>query len=391
MRQHPISGTLIFLKPIASDAGYYQCFADNIHGVASSNIVTLKNEFVNKVDQKEVEVVEVNLGYPARLTCDVPDAFPELEVTWSKLKPNGALRVLRGRRLTVDPKGSLWFTNVTIADSFRNDSYYACLLNSKALNRFIIGNRVQLKVLPLLLKRQGYPPVRQFVSTDQSTEIGGKTEFFCIYGGTPLPETNWTKDGELIEFSARIKLENFGRSLVILNTTEADKGMYACEVWNEKAGKFFNNFKLDVEVAPSFIKEPESLTMLAGSIVSFECEAVGVPAPTTEWIFNSKPIDQAPENHNRTVTRDRIIIRNVFEDDVGNYGCNASNSRGYVYKEFHLNVIEVSTAINVDEAAEEEKADPELKREEQGVHQEPEGTENETRTEEAIETTTLSE
>lgn len=38
------------------------------------------------------------------------------------------------------------------------------------------------------------------------------------------------------------------------------------------------------------------------------------------------------------VTSDSIIITDLVKKDTGNYGCNATNSIGYVYKDVYINV-----------------------------------------------------
>lgn len=314
--------------------------------------MTLKNAFVNAVPEKEMEIVEAYLGSPLRLRCDLPDAYPKVDVTWSKQKINGSIKVLRDPRFTTDPEGSLWFTNVIRSDEFQNDTFYACFMTLKYLNRYIPGNKIQLVVLPSVLKRKEYRPIRQYVSSDQTTVVGGKVEFFCIYGGNPMPQTNWTKDGEAIDFNNRTRLENHKRSLVITNVTEADNGTYSCEVWNGVGDRHLNTFELDVEVPPYFVREIESTSVAEGNDVTFECDVSGVPIPAIEWRFNLKPIAQAPRNPHRTVTSGIIIIRQVSKDDMGNYGCNASNSRGYAYKDFFLDVIKVPTETEPPEEAE---------------------------------------
>jgi hypothetical protein len=69
------------------------------------------------------------------------------------------------------------------------------------------------------------------------------------------------------------------------------------------------------------------------------CEAKGVPKPAIQWIYNGKPIDQAAPNPRRTVQANKIVIKRLVKSDTGNYGCNATNSIGYVYKDVYVNVL----------------------------------------------------
>lgn len=68
------------------------------------------------------------------------------------------------------------------------------------------------------------------------------------------------------------------------------------------------------------------------------CKAQGTPVPQISWIHNGKPIEQAEPNPRRQVTADTIIISDLTKKDTGNYGCNATNSVGYVYKDIYINV-----------------------------------------------------
>lgn len=71
----------------------------------------------------------------------------------------------------------------------------------------------------------------------------------------------------------------------------------------------------------------------------FHCKASGNPEPQIHWIYNGKPISQAPPNPRRKVSTNSIIIEKLEKKDTGNYGCNATNSLGYVYRDVYVNVL----------------------------------------------------
>jgi hypothetical protein len=73
--------------------------------------------------------------------------------------------------------------------------------------------------------------------------------------------------------------------------------------------------------------------------IEFHCKASGVPEPQIKWIHNGRPISEAPINIRRKVTPNSIVIQNLKKNDTGNYGCNATNSLGYVYKDVYVNVL----------------------------------------------------
>lgn len=78
-----------------------------------------------------------------------------------------------------------------------------------------------------------------------------------------------------------------------------------------------------------------------GETVEFRCEASGSPEPEIKWIYNGKPLEVAPPNPRRSVSNNRIVISNLEKKDTANYGCNATNSIGYVYKDVYVNVLGV--------------------------------------------------
>lgn len=90
---------------------------------------------------------------------------------------------------------------------------------------------------------------------------------------------------------------------------------------------------------PYFTEEPQIRTAAEGETVEFNCEASGVPEPEIKWIHNGKPIAESPPNTRRRVYKNKIVIENLNKKDTGNYGCNATNSLGYVYKDVYINVL----------------------------------------------------
>lgn len=76
-----------------------------------------------------------------------------------------------------------------------------------------------------------------------------------------------------------------------------------------------------------------------GETAVIRCEASGNPEPVIKWIHNGRPLSEAPLNPRRSVTSNSITITPLTKNDTGNYGCNATNSHGYVYKDVYINVL----------------------------------------------------
>jgi neuronal cell adhesion protein len=85
--------------------------------------------------------------------------------------------------------------------------------------------------------------------------------------------------------------------------------------------------------------EPEIVNAAEEETVEFHCEASGLPEPQIKWIHNGLPIEQAPHNPRRLVKQNKITIERLVKSDTGNYGCNATNILGYVYKDVYVNVL----------------------------------------------------
>ena len=143
----------------------------------------------------------------------------------------------------------------------------------------------------------------------------------------------------------RIKMNNFGKSLVIQRVDFEDEDEYVCTVSNGVGTAQTRGFNLRLESVPYFTKEPEVKNAAEGETVEFECDAVAVPRPEIKWIHNGRPLSEAEPNPRRVVTPNKITIRNLRKSDTGNYGCNATNNNGYVYKDVYVNVLELPPEI----------------------------------------------
>lgn len=347
MSQQPGRGTLVITSPRDEDLGQYQCFAENEHGIATSNSVFVRKAELNSFKVEDIKTNSVSEGEPFKLQCQPPDGWPKPNVYWMIQNPEGAMSAINNSRMTLDPEGNLWFSNVTRYDASEN-FYYICSAISLFRNEYRLSGKVLLNVVQTGISptQNRHAPTRQYVTRKNEVALRGKkVELYCIYGGTPLPQTVWTKDGRAIPWSDRITQGNYGKSLVIVHATFEDRGSYTCEASNGVGSVQSYSINLDVLATPYFTVEPEVVNAAEDEVAEFRCEATGVPEPTIKWIHNGKPIAQSPPNDRRTVGENSIVIRKLNKKDTGNYGCNATNSLGYVYKDVFLNVLALPPEI----------------------------------------------
>lgn len=347
MSQQPGRGTIVITRPRGEDLGQYQCFAENEHGVATSNSVFVRKSELNTFKDEQPKTLSASEGEPFKLQCQPPDGWPKPSVYWLIQMEDGGIKSINNSRMTLDPEGNLHFSNVTRFDS-SDGFHYACAATSVFRNEYKLGNYVYLDVVQTGISptQNRFPPTLQYVSRKNEVALHGKrVELFCIYGGTPLPQTIWSKDGRPIHWNDRLTQGNYGKSLVIRHAEFEDAGSYTCEVSNGVGNAQSYSIHLMVNAVPYFTIEPEMQTGAEDESVEFKCEASGVPEPVIKWVHNGKPIAESPPNPRRIVSTNSIVINGLLKEDTGNYGCNATNSLGYVYKDVYLNVLALPPEI----------------------------------------------
>lgn len=127
-----------------------------------------------------------NEGEPFKLECQPPDGWPKPVVYWIILYNTDAFKSINNSRMTLDPEGNLWFSNLTRADETEN-FMYACAASSNTRLEYKIGNRIKLQVRQAGVNaaQNKNPPIKQYVSRKNEVAVRGKSvELYCIYGGT---------------------------------------------------------------------------------------------------------------------------------------------------------------------------------------------------------------
>ncbi|XP_046681889.1 neogenin isoform X3 [Homalodisca vitripennis] len=164
----------------------------------------------------------------------------------------------------------------------------------------------------------------------------GQTALFsCLVEGNPPPLVTWIKDGRpLVLDETRMIILPSG-SLEIESVQVSDRGNYRCNVSGHGQHRLSDRAILQVDqdlesaaslMAPTFIAKPRSTVATEGSTVTLECAANGTPNPWLVWLKDGVPIDLADLDTNCILLgTGSLQMRDVEEDDAGNYQCRAEN------------------------------------------------------------------
>ncbi|XP_039550687.1 neurofascin homolog (chicken) a isoform X11 [Pimephales promelas] len=348
------SGTLEFRssgKPEDYE-GEYQCFASNDFGTAISNKILLRVSKSPLWPKEVLEPVTVREGASLVLPCNPPPGLPPPETFWMD---SSIMPIPQDKRVSMGLNGDLFFSNVLAKDAI---SDYSC--NA----RFEFTHTIQQKN-PYTLKVQTKEPyndtflnstdlygVRNVPETQPtflspkgiaSSKIvlrGEQLLLECIAAGVPTPSINWFKRGGDLP-AKKVKLENFNKTLRILNVSEEDSGGYIC-MGSNKIGSIRHAVEVHVKAAPYWLDKPTNLVLAPDENGRLVCRANGNPKPTIQWLVNGEPIESSLPNLNQEVLGDTIMFHSVQIGTSAVYQCNASNEHGYLLANAFVSILDMA-------------------------------------------------
>ncbi|KAM4810628.1 fibroblast growth factor receptor 3 isoform 1-T1 [Rhinophrynus dorsalis] len=182
--------------------------------------------------------------------------------------------------------------------------------------------------------------------------------FRCPAAGTPTPTIYWLKNGKEFKGEHRIggiKLRHLQWSLVMESVVPSDKGNYTCVVEN-KYGSIRQTYQLDVLERSSHrpilqAGLPANQTVVVGSDVEFHCKVYSDAQPHIQWLkhleINGSKYgpDGVPyvtilkSSTSKSAEADTILsLKNVTEQNQGQYVCRANNFIGVAEESFWLHI-----------------------------------------------------
>ncbi|XP_065222721.1 neuroglian-like [Planococcus citri] len=351
---NPTMGFLNIQNPKSSDAGVYQCFAKNKWGISGSKMLHVRQIKLEPPKNYSVIVKQVFEGELVNFTCEQPDGYPKPFVKWGKYIDEPTFESDFDYLNESDPRiitsevGNMWIWPVTQEDATKENYTYICVIKHLETEYVRTADRIKLIVLPRNSSsaQNAIAPVKLYTTSENITVLWNEyVSLYCTFGGIPPPKVTWKKDGKIIcPSNSRPNLYACGRRKSVISTRigYANEGKYTCEVSNGIGDPISHTINLKVLAAPYFYsKKSEHIDANENQTVNmFGCFAFGEPTPKITWIYNGKPLSEAPTNPRLGVlgNSSHILIEKVQISDTGNYGCYVTNSEGRIYKETSLNV-----------------------------------------------------
>ena len=229
-----------------------------------------------------------------------------------------------------------------------------CNVFSRPLNLIRRGLWTQLKVIPA--EPVDRPPIKLWTPDAHQVFLkGANLTLKCIFGGLPTPEVIWRKlDGSLPD--RRSVLDGRRQELIITDLQYEDTGVYQCRGQNGKRSRFdsdpltlsvelgYDSYEIHVQIeaAPSWKVKPKDLHIGEGESVELICEAEPArPSVRLQWSINGIPLQDPslPRTPRRRLSTNRLTIQNINKNDTAVYQCNISNTHGYLFSNFFVNVM----------------------------------------------------
>jgi len=283
------------------------------------------------------EDFKIKIGDDVTFPCHVNNKGSDV-ITWKngiRLLTAGPIKVYNEDRLVHRNNGS----EITLLDvQPRDEGEYACQLNTMDSPIELI-HHLNVLIPPRIVPREA----------EVSVKAGSKVDLECVAHGNPAPTIRWRRldakdikntDGQRgangLPVGARLSLEHIDRSM---------GGKYMCLASNgvEDAGEeIYSLISLQVQYPPEIHVEDHKRhyhPKLRQQYLSISCNVSADPAPDVNWQrgrtvlshhdhkskyqMSSKPIKD--ENTRMFI----LTIRNIREEDFGNYTCHATNSLGF--------------------------------------------------------------
>ncbi|ESN92715.1 hypothetical protein HELRODRAFT_164811 [Helobdella robusta] len=192
-----------------------------------------------------------------------------------------------------------------------------------------------------------------------STYLKDCANFNCIVSGSPEPRVYWLINGKPVEFNERILIEEtvetdandvstITHKITIKKVSSEDVGEVQV-VASNLIGKLIETCNLATKATSlEFIEKPKNQGTFLGEDATFSCVVSGAPRPQLHWLINDGEVqfndrilikETVDTDLNDVATvKQRVTIKKVTEDDVGNVQVVATNLGGRISEVCNLKV-----------------------------------------------------
>ncbi|KRY70707.1 Muscle M-line assembly protein unc-89 [Trichinella pseudospiralis] len=349
--------TLKILRCGYADEGLYRCVAANSVGTANSMGVVSVPVAIEKQNFILPEGVAPQVIVPLenerctegdRLELNCQFSGSNLQIRWFK----DGLTVSSDGHVKVESAENGWSKLIIPSLMLKDEGSYRCVASNEFGSATTKGfTRVEfVSTSELLRAKKPKTALIDFTVPLRDLRLMDSHPLLleCICSSSESPEIKWYKDGDLLQQSDRIIIENLpdGKCrLKIHSCTPDDEGLYRC-VAEDSTGSA--NTKSRVIIKPSFIGEDlsrrrsiagkaphfiEPLTsqkLTQGSHLRLVCRVDGDPMPSIRWLKDGDRI-YSGGRHQMNTSPDglvELIIANASPWDSGCYRCLAENEHG---------------------------------------------------------------
>uniref|UniRef100_A0A8C2KP22 Neogenin 1 n=1 Tax=Cyprinus carpio TaxID=7962 RepID=A0A8C2KP22_CYPCA len=321
--------TVVHSKHNKPDEGVYQCVAtiDNL-GTISSRTARLTVAGLPRF-LSQPEGVSVRMGGTEMLSCEVTEEL----VPFTRWERDGRPVELDGRVIQL-PSGALVISNASQSDA----GLYRCTIDglgpAKSTEEAELQVSADSGVEEKLETLQGPAAVAKVV--------GESVLLPCVMKGYPVPVIRWTFNGRPVDESRERFAVIGGGSLQIVNLTEEDAGIYACQT---DSGNMTSEIQaeLTVHVPPRFLTRPSNTYAQESMDIIFECDVTGSPPLTVKWMKDGDTV--IPSDYFRIVKQHNLQVLGLVKSDEGFYQCLAENEAGNVQASAQLIILDLDVAL----------------------------------------------
>ncbi|NWZ12523.1 OBSL1 protein, partial [Agelaius phoeniceus] len=292
---------LFIPKSSAEDAGEYICETKD---EAVSFDVKVSEPPVRILQPcRPVPVMTVSPGETVTLCCELSRA--DTPVCWAK----EGVRLEAGGGLVLEEEGVHHRLLIPAAQAEHSGKYTCATANDTVTFTIQV-----LDPLVRILEKDVLPTHRRCQAME---DLVLEVQLSHTHG-----EVKWYKDGEKLQDTGRVRLEEDGvrRSLVILGATGKDAGEYLCDTGDDSIVFFIT---VEVPRVVEIIMELQNLTVLEGEDATFKC-LVSPEDVAVTWQLNGQPV---VPSERLLVTRSglchSLTLRQCQTGDAGTVTANA--------------------------------------------------------------------